>query len=276
MPRLTQEQALAGLQSIWQEVCGHPKDAGIPQAEDNVVDFWRDSRHFDSLDDVDFLLRVSALCGESVSDEDVVHWFHGGFDDPYDRDFEQWERDVKPTLTFGRLAQWISERASAPSFAPMNVAGRVCGPAGAFCGIAETIDTLAPGERFPPRTPILGRLTGCQLEMVWNRLSVYACGKLPDLKFPHRRVGNALVLAAGFVGLAGTISLVAFGHPAWLLVWLPWCAFAVWGALKFSISGDPLPPEIRTFRDLAYAMSGIMNGPETVRFNRSGSIPISD
>ncbi|MBL8852248.1 MAG: hypothetical protein JNG89_21425, partial [Planctomycetaceae bacterium] len=186
MPKLTEEQAMVGLRQIWQDVIGRPKDLEIPNADDNIVDFMRDSRHFDSLDEVDFVIGMHTFFGEKVTDKDVINWFSGEIRDPFAKNFEQWERDIKPTLTFGRLAQWICERASAPSFAPINIAGRNCGPAGAFFGIETTVEELAPGVRFPPRTPILNRLRGNQLELVWNRLNAYASGGLPDLHFRHR------------------------------------------------------------------------------------------
>lgn len=261
MPGLTDEQALAGLIDLWRNLTGLSIEDCPIDADDNFIDVYQ--RDWDHDLDVSLIpSRMRRDLGVDASDDEFFRLMSGQYEWAWG---EEWERDVKPTLTFRRVASWIVDHIEMPSFEPMNVAGRRCGPAGAFGGIAATIQEVAPGARFPPRTPILSRVRGGTLERVWDRLNMYASGKLPALSFPNRRVGEAFALAATFVGIAVAIGLVASGAAAWLLAWLPACVVAVCAAFKFSMSGDPLPADLRTFRDLAYTMSAIMNGPEPVR-----------
>jgi len=264
MPKLTEQQALAGLNQVWKSICDDPSTFVAVAPDDNVIDRFRADVN-DSLGEVSLYCEIAAQFDHQLSDRQLQSWFSGGLYDPYGKGLEQWERDVKPTLTFRNMARLLAEHSIVPSFAPINVAGRMCGPAGAFMGIIDTISGISPGLRFAPSNRILDHVPRSELECVWQRLNLHVSGALPKLRFPYKSIGDAFLLAAILVGFAGGM-ILGFSEQFVLAVALVFrCIVAGrWGA-KLSRSGDPLPPDIKTFRDLAYVMSDIMNCPESAR-----------
>ena len=268
MPDITTEQMFAALRDsqihreTWVETFGIDEHQIDFEIDDNFIDWLEKLGVFDDIDLADLWYRWYWNIELRASLSDFGDFLQNGIPRS-ELTTERWEQEVRPSLTFRRLAEWMAERIGPPSFAPMNIAGRNCGPAGAFLGIAETVAVVSPGPEFPPRSPILNRLRGKDLKRVWERLTRYTADHLPNLVFPYKKYGDAVLFAALLLGwiVIMTAPLARF----WAIPLIAACAWLGRWGIRLGRSGDPLPPHIKTFRDLALVMSETINGLEPTR-----------
>ena len=246
MRRSTGEQVLRALEPLIFESFGLDFDEG-PLPGEPIPDHLKRVGEWEDCDLSDLAFRCGKTFGFVAGRDDWRSFFEGDAADAAD-----WERRVAPTLTYERLADFIAERSPAPSFEPIEIAGRRCGPAGAFVGLRETAGLLFPeGERFAPSTPILRRLRRSRLEEFWERLRWDRGDALPPLRHSLSDVlfggvffwclGMGMPAVAGFCLRMPDVGLlfVALALP----VLLPYLAVRAFE--------NPLPDGIETFGDLA-------------------------
>jgi hypothetical protein len=260
MTHPTAEQVFAALRHYFVDAFGVDEVECSFGIDDNFFVWIESLSFYDEIDFADVLWRWQQEWGIELAHSDFTEFLSAGISRQL-LTSGRWEQDAKPLLTFRRLSQWLADRIEVPSLAPINIAGRDCGPAGAFVGIAEVVDRLAPGVRFPPQSRIGDHIRGKHLRQLWSRLNLRVDGKLPPLDRPYWNPGR-LLIAATYAMLLVVIGLTGANYYEWLSV-----AFVLLNGvgLRVSCSWDPLPPQIKTFRDLAYLMSDIMNRPDPVQ-----------
>lgn len=274
MPTLTTEQMFAALRDsqihreMWVETFGIDEHQIDFEIDDNFIDWLEKLGVYDDFDFQYLWYRWNRNIELRASPFDFYDFLQNGIPNS-ELTTARWEQEVRPLLTFRRLAEWMAERIGPPSFIPINIACRNCGPAGAFLGIAETVAVVSPGPEFPPRSPILNRPRSKDLKRVWERLTRYTAERLPKLVFPYKKYGDAVLLAALVLGW-----IVIMTAPLSRFWAMPLIAACVWlgrWGIRLGRSGDPLPSHIKTFRELAYVMSETINGPEPTRSTRPRS-----
>ncbi len=244
MRRLTKQQILNGLKNFWIDLLGIDDDEAVFLANDNLIDWLRSlgGGIWEELDFAAVHFRLQNDLGVQGTVAEFDELIIGGA-----KNDEDWETFVKPTLTFGRFADWIVERVTIPDYAPVNITGTPCQQAGTFFTIQKVIkDVQLFTPRYGPSTPIRYSLRGRDLKIVWSRLSLHSGGELPPLHWPFAQFGCAVVILGALLGIVSS-----FAYLPGILV----AGFLVLMGVIISDAGNPLPENISTFRDLSREMS---------------------
>ncbi len=248
--RYSREQVLFGLREMLAESC---HDSAKKLSEDDNLHDWL-SKHGD---DFDFHFEVDVQFGVKISKDQWLEFYRF----PPATTQAVWEVEVRPTLTLSRFADFLTEQVEAISFEPIAIAGTVCERAGAFRGIQAVVAQVAPREvRFAPSTSIRS-LPPVVLDKVWTRLRWITQGHLQPLEWPYRRWSHRIfILGLIWLGIS-----VAWGQLDGLFAPTLLCAIGttlkIWGvAWKLDMAGDPLPSDIRTFRDLSEFVAVSLGG----------------
>ncbi len=181
------------------------------------------------------------------------------------RAWNDWERDVVPTLTVAALADFVRERYVPVSFEPVCVLGSPpCPAAGYFVGMSELVQQVRPNaERFGPSTPITQVLPSHSLSIFWRRLSRAAGRSLPQLSFWLNHLANVLLIVSAACLAFGVLVDWAFLGAVWLLC-LKGIQFGWWLHRR----ANPLPQGIITFGDLARHLAGQKEIPPSRTLSR--------
>ena len=181
------------------------------------------------------------------------------------RAWNDWERDVVPTLTVAALAEFVRERYVPVSFEPVSVLGSPpCPAAGYFVGMSELVQRVRPdAERFGPSTPITHVLPSRSLQVFWRRLSRAAGRSLPELSFWLNHLANVLLIVSAACLAFGVLVDWAFLAAVWLLC-LKGIQFGWWLHRR----ANPLPQGIVTFGDLARHLAGQKEIPASRTLSR--------
>jgi hypothetical protein len=184
------------------------------------------------------------------------------------------KRDPQP-VSFGQVADFIAEQLDITiSFEPVVIFGRPCRPAGVFLGIEELVRQFDPKiERFGPSTPIQSRLRGLSLinyfkllNSLTNDCSFKASDPLASGTI-WRHAWDCFTFMFGIVsfaclaqGLAIFTPEVLKSFPFFLItgvisgaLYFGWMVFVYYAGELLLVRRfvNPLPPGIKTFRDLA-------------------------
>ncbi len=168
-------QVMCGLRNVMAEQIGThaPFDYDA-----SIVDYLKEESDFDELDLMVVTSAIEEVFGIHVEDEAWRRFLGLDIKDP-----EEWTREVAPTLTFGRLAEFILDRLGPVDFSPMRIFGRACATAGAFRGIESIANQVDPFvERFAPSTSVIERFTNRNLSLLWQRLRWRCENRIPSLK----------------------------------------------------------------------------------------------
>ena len=133
------------LSEIWVDGLGIDRREAPVDPNTNVVDWLKSlGGIWEEIDLADFFFRWKRDFGFTASDAEFRLLFEG---DP--ESAQKWIElgDYRPELTMRGLAEWIVARIDVPTYSPVNVAGRTCGPAGAFFGIQELAQRIDPARR---------------------------------------------------------------------------------------------------------------------------------
>ncbi|MEK6259640.1 MAG: acyl carrier protein [Planctomycetota bacterium] len=223
----------------------------------NVVQLEKDLG--DSLFHFEFVLSIEQQLGIKLAHEE----WHAFYRSPLGKiptnpiqTWSEWEREVLPTLTVARLADFVRERYVPVSFEPVSVLGSPpCPAAGYFVGMSELVQQVRPdAKRFGPSTPITQTLPSHSLRLFWRRLSRAAGRSLPELSFWLNHLANALLVASAACLAFGVLVNWAFFAAVWLLC-LKGILFGWWLHRR----ANPLPQGIVTFGDLARHLAGQKN-----------------
>ncbi len=267
--RLTPKQVMCGLRSAWPTIIGDRR----PIAADMRIDeHLRACGEWDEIDLMDVAHALDRFFSTRVPTRH--EWKRDSFDqwadffgtELYCRTTADWETRFTPRVTFGALAQFISQRADAIVIEPAMVLGRPCATAGAFRAIQRVIETLGPATpRFAPSALVLSVIRGHSLRAAWAKLRWMSEDRLP----PLRRMWTDRLrdLMGGWAFLAALAAVL--GVPLLpLMSDLPWgaptlitvsVAVGLWVAIRFTIHlvesrCDPLPDGLDDFRSVARAM----------------------
>lgn len=183
-------------------------------------------------------------------------------------DEAQWQSEVRPTLTFQRLAEFIQRRTNGRAIEPVRVFGTPCKAAGAFCAIEDVVrDTRPDMSPFPPSARVRRKISGKRLRTTWTRLRWMSEDRLPPLRKTDldsmdtlRRQTCHLSAVMVFLGvcadaLLGTGAGLFLGVVPFLVLILVSGGLALIRPIAVLID-DSLPHGIRDFRDVAKAMVG--------------------
>jgi hypothetical protein len=117
--------------------------------------------------------------------------------------YERGMVECDQSLNLAEFADWLSEIAEVPAFAPAVVLGKPCLSAGAFLSIRKMLaDAGADVSRVAPSTPLLPYLWHWP-QVFDHKLAVMAPGRLPPVRFLNgplcRRTFGLLLVAAGLL-----------------------------------------------------------------------------
>ena len=250
----SQAQVLYGIREVWNELLGEEPsfDANTPIYEYMTTDgTWVD------FDPDGFAKEFETFFDFACSKDD----WNGLFGiEVANRSFDVWQRDVAPTLTFGALANFILERVTAVSFAPVSVFGKRCKSAGVFKGIQQVAGRVSgKSVHFAPSSRIIDVLRGHTLDQFWRQLRWISEHSIPELPEYWRESTN-YANCFGILAVCGAFFMMCFlGDTSYLvgtaLVWL--IAYSVALLIKYSV--NPLPTKIETFKDLSLIMASMNN-----------------
>lgn len=251
IPRYTESQILFGLREAWSQITGadDPFDAST-----RIYAYMKVDGSWDEFDFADIFRGLEDFFGFACTDDEWKQFF--GFDIA-DRSFAEWKQNVAPQLTFGELARFIADRTEAISLAPVTVLGRECAPAGVFMGIQQ-IASRACGKpiRFGPSTRIIDALRGHALDRFWTQLRWTSQISIPALPWFWREITDNAV-CIGFLGVLISLILAVCSIGGTTLfvsaIFVGLLLFVL--ATAFKHLANPLPGDIKTFRDLAIMIS---------------------
>lgn len=175
-------------------------------------------------------------------------------------------RKLTCALTCGQLAERLWRQLPQVSFEPVNVAGRDCGPAGAFFGLVELSRHVKPTiAKFRPSTQVLDRLQGRDLRRFWTQLQVQAgvSFREPDdvwsnvttiFSISCIALGIAILVGISILG-TGLFDLLMFRLMIFWLLSVPVTIAVCATSFVFGPYYLRLPSGIRTFRDLSEYIS---------------------
>lgn len=243
----TQSQILCGIREVWEGLC---LDGIEPiEPDTNIVESIKASGEWEEIDLADVFKEIDQhfRIERPMSEWDDFFGYQLG-----KKNLSEWETKFAPKLTFASLTQFIAPHLNYVSLAPAVVAGKACGPAGAFYGIEKIASEIVPHPvRFAPSTKIRSVLSRESLDQLWRQLNWMTNAGLPSLPGGHRMLGclaiPVLILGAVTGYFAGEILLFAIG----VLVALT--CFCVMQFCEYWL--DPLPPHLKTFRELAVHLS---------------------
>ena len=249
-PKYTEPQLLCGLREVWRCMTG----ADAPFDASTRIDVYMKSiGEWEEMDFGDVFRTCERFFGFACSDAEWSNLIGFQF---AKRSFEEWERTVAPKLTFGALAQFISNRVEAVSLRPTKMLGRECRPAGVFLGVHSLANRgRGTSHHFGPSTPIISELRGHALDDFWTQLRWITQHNIPELPSFWREITQHIFL----FGCLGVIAaLVATLVTRDVMFFVVAGAVAVVGyvlASVFKHLTNPLPSEIVTFRDLSILIS---------------------
>lgn len=243
----TQSQILCGIREVWQ---GFGFDSIEPiEPSNNIIESIKASGEWEELDLADLFKEIDEYfrIERPMSEWEEFFGFWEG-----KKDFREWETNFAPKLTIAALIQFIAKRLTYVSLAPAVVAGKTCAPAGVFYGIEKIVNEIAP-VRFAPSTKIRSVLSRKSLDELWRQLNWMTGLSLPRLPDGHRMLGclaiPVMILGALASYLTGEIVVFGLGLGIALI------CFVAMQICEDHL--DPLPPNIKTFRDLAVFLSKI-------------------
>lgn len=245
--RLPHDEILAALAVCWKDWSG--SDQPIT-ADGNLVDWLQREGWWREIDLMDLRWPVSRHFGADLPVDEWGRFFSGEA-----KSEEEWNRDVAPTITFGRLSALIQRHLADVSFGPINVAGANCAAAGAFLGVQQLARFVDRNiERFGPSTRVRDRLSGERLVAFWSQLRLLTRNAVPPIK-PYSQQWRVRVLFILLYCFAPAILAVVLGLvPGWplRLFYGAYVGLLIIAAMGLDASRDgSLPKDIRTFRDLA-------------------------
>ena len=234
-----------------------------------IFECWRDAmgtdRPFDASTRVDLHMKAN----DEWEDTDLADIFyrlekHFGFESTLEEwtkelgiahvpSLEEWENEIAPKFTFGALARFIQKRAvNTVSFEPVMVINKECRPAGVFYGIEQIANQLVSAKcQITPSTNIIDAFRGYRLESFWGELRWRTELGIPELSRTWRLCVSWSCLTA-FLGVWIAVA-ISVGTQNFLYVLIAFAAalseLFVTQLFKYSI--DPLPEDLKTFRDLA-------------------------
>ncbi|MBC8113176.1 MAG: acyl carrier protein, partial [Candidatus Saccharimonas sp.] len=231
-------------------------------ADSNLVALLREIG--DSLELFDLVMEIEDGLDIVLSEEEISQFFWPKASGS-PRSFEQWEREVAPSLTVAAFVDFIHQRMQPISFEPVSVLGSPpCPAAGYFVGMSELVEQVQPNaERFGPSTPITSVMPSRQLPTFWWRLSRAAGRTLPPLSFWLNRLANVLLIVSAACLAFGVLTDWAFLAAVWLLC-LKGILFGRWLHRR----ANPLPRGIVTFGDLSRHLAGQREIPSPKPFAR--------
>ena len=268
--RFTDDQVLRGVQAFFHEHCG---DMVIVHPEASVLDYEQAAKDSHECP-LEFLADLASYFQLEWNEARWYVWLKlkAGANLPKRQRqefWEKWKRDVAPTITVRRLAEYIARHAPAISFEPVAVLGRNCSTAGVFeglCGCPE-VNSM----RVAPSTPLRELGGSSKICDFWARAEWSSGVALPPVRrlrlwsprsvYEHVRMVILAIIA--FAVFFSTIILMAalldpdmsavesnsffggaVGFAAGALVLL---GFNV----LLERMHNPLPAEVGTFGDLA-------------------------
>jgi hypothetical protein len=245
--RYTATQVFCGLREAWCVATGTDESFDF---ETQIYSFMMADGSWEELDLGDVCHRLEGFFGFSCSQEEWWSFFE--FEVAY-RSREEWEQKVAPNLTFGKLAQFIADRAPAvASFQPAPVMGRNCAAAGVFLGIEQVAAKVKNNLRpFPPSARIIDVMRGNDLDNFWMQLRWMTEDSIPKLPAFWRNItffaGSVSFLAV----IGGFIAAYTLSHLSWV-IWAVAAAGAVYSsAFDYKWIKNPIPSQIVSFRDLS-------------------------
>jgi hypothetical protein len=161
-------------------------------------------------------------------------------------------------LTFGSLARFIAQKTSAISFEPTTVLARECRPAGVFLGIRRLVKEVAKdGRRFAPSSRIHDVLRGHALDDFWTQLRWMTEDRIPQLPAFWREV-TGWAFGIGCLGaIAALVASLTTGNVMYLIASVAMASCGFYAASLYNRWTNPLPPHLRTFRDLCMFVAGL-------------------
>ncbi|MBX3439395.1 MAG: hypothetical protein KF861_18045, partial [Planctomycetaceae bacterium] len=258
MVNATQKWILEGLQPFWAELLGIDEDEVSVSPDDNLIDWLKSLGDgiYEELDFADVHARLCTDLGLKASLDEFAHLLDRGVTNE-----EEWEGLIKPTLTLGRLADWIVEHTPMPSYTTVNIAGIPCQAAGTFLAIEQVVrDAVPNATSFGPSSLIASSLRGRDLDRVWCRLRFHTAGGLLKLSWPFEQLGCGL-FAAGCGGAILSIAALSMGRPAVTLFGMLSAGTLFGAARKLTWTGNPLPGNIATFKNLSQEVTRALQSP---------------
>ncbi len=182
---------------------------------------------------------------------------------------EQWEEQIANRLTFNDLADFVLAHVESPCIPKVVILGRSCAPAGAFRLIQRLVRRMRPQcPAFGPSSEIANVLPRTSMVQLWSQLRWRSENRLPKLRrslsgwmnlwFVDKVIltGVIAILAnflfkhdetayMEFFGISIQVFFVAVAISAVAWVLIRMCSPLI------GRHNAGLPPEIRTFRDLA-------------------------
>lgn len=235
----SQEQALLEfLPRLFQNL-GVPDDEALASADDNLSEWVLEYL----IDDLPLSILIEVLAKGTGCEPGHIQDFL------VDR-AQQFHSSGKVT-TLGEFVAWLAPRSRLPSFQPINIGGSVCAAAGVFLGMRDVATNLKlKKSRFAPSTPILQCLEKCELASFWEQLKHHQSETLPELCWPWERFVQHLVWKGVFGVLLGVVGVLTFQSPlAAMEILAALLCFSM--ARNLAYAGNPLPPRVVTFGDLA-------------------------
>ena len=223
-------------------------------ADSNLYDLDWDFFCEDSQTIQDWFYDFAQSLGFDLTLDDIASFL------PRETSYEDWETVVKPRLTCRHIGEWLWQRLPRATFEPVNIAGRVCGPAGVFFGIEALIAHVCPQtNRFAPSSRILDHLQGRLLRRFWAQVRLQTGAPLAEPFDWWLAIATCAAWGCVLLGIAAIVGMLVSERllfmifvwlgsiPVTLIVMLAW-----WMASPYYIR---LPHRIRTFRDLATYVS---------------------
>lgn len=245
------ERILAKLQSVFADVIGKPT---LIQSTDRIDKCMEQVLDADLC--LDLGLPIETVFGITFPSE---IWEGMGGDAPKEPGaaFDRWATE---NFTIQHLIDIVRDKLAAIELRPAVILGTACDQAGAFRAIEAVAKEIKPKlSRFGPSTPIYGLLRRFDIEMLWARLNWLTQERMEPLratwasKLSQKLVWELLLtLGLMFIALGvsewtddDTYSIDACSSAAIALV----IALVAWPIL-YRVD-NPLPLEIKTFRDLS-------------------------
>ncbi len=172
--------------------------------------------------------------------------------DPPEDAGDPWDR-----ITPAHLHRYVADRTPRDRFGPVEIAGHVDPAAGTFLGLRGMVRRANPAARCAPSDRLRDALGGHHVRTLWERLAWRGLTPPPLRRWPWS-VGAALMLISA-VGQWVTLGWAVWRAapnvgPLWGAALIGGCLFGslLWYGAKYE---DPLPRDLRTFRDLAEALA---------------------
>jgi hypothetical protein len=249
--RYTPSQIFCGLREEWFNATGSDQPIEL---DTQVYAHMRADGAWEELDLAVVFWRLEQFFGfECTRDE----WFDLFRFDIAERDFQEWEKEFAPHLTFGVLAKFIADRAPVlTSFDPMPVFGRDCAAAGAFIGVERVANNVKHiSQAIAPSTRIFDVLRGRDLERFWTKLRWMTENSIEALPAWWREAVTLTAVFGVLAVIASFLVTLATSNPLFVIAAVIEAAVTFLVACLFKQFANPLPPQIVTFRDLSISIA---------------------